>query len=278
MPIFMDRHDAGEGTTAEDLAVAHLKDVLVQDKYGVKYLTYWFDEERSVAFCLVTAPSKERAERVHREAHGLIASAIIEVDGSAVEEFLGKISDTAAAVENFKKSDPPAESAFRTIMFTDIEGSTAITERLGDSRAMDLLHTHDNLIRDALTAYDGREVKHMGDGFMNCFPTASGAVGCSIAIQNELATHETNTEDWPIRVRIGLSAGEPVEEHRDLYGAAVQMASRVCSLAQPTGILVSNVIRELSIGKGFSFADRGEAELRGFKEPVRLFEVEWRED
>ena len=91
MPIFMDRHDAGEGTTAEDLAVAHLKDVLIQDKYGVKYLTYWFDEERSVAFCLVTAPSKERAERVHREAHGLIPSAIIEVEGSAVEVFLGQI-------------------------------------------------------------------------------------------------------------------------------------------------------------------------------------------
>ena len=143
---------------------------------------------------------------------------------------------------------------------------------------MDLLRTHDNLIRDALKPYDGREVKHMGDGFMNCFPSASGAVGCSIAIQNELAAHGKNTEDWPIRVRIGLSAGEPVEEHRDLYGAAVQMAARVCRLAQPTGILVSNVIRELSIGKGFSFTDRGEAELRGFKEPVRLYEVEWRKD
>ena len=215
---------------------------------------------------------------MHREAHGLIANAIIEVDGDVVQEFLGKITNTAAAEENFTESDPPAESAFRTIMFTDIEGSTALTERLGDSRAMDLLHTHDNLIRDALKSYDGREVKHMGDGFMNCFPTASGAVGCSIAIQSALATHAKNTEEWPIRVRIGLSAGEPVEEHRDLYGAAVQMASRVCSLAQPTGILVSNVIRELSIGKGFSFADRGEAELRGFKEPVRLYEVEWRED
>ncbi|MCH8815241.1 MAG: DUF4242 domain-containing protein [Chloroflexi bacterium] len=276
MPIYMDRHDIDEGVAAEDMAIAHLKDVMTQEKYGVKYLTYWFDEERSVAFCLVDAPSKEQAELVHREAHGLVANAIMEVDGGAVQEFLGKISDSAAAEGNFKESDPPAESAFRTIMFTDIEGSTALTQRIGDSRAMDLLRTHDNMIRGVLKAHGGREVKHMGDGFMNCFTSAPGAVGCSIAIQKELAAHEKKTEDWPIRVRIGLSAGEPVEEHRDLYGAAVQMASRICGLAEPTGILVSNVIRELSIGKEFAFTSRGEAELRGFLEPVRLYEVEWR--
>lgn len=277
MPLYMDRHDAAEGVTAEDLAMAHLKDVMIQESYGVKYLTYWYDEERSVAFCLVDAPSKERAAEVHKEAHGQIANTILEVDGGMVQEFLGKISDTAAAEENFKESDPPAESAFRTIMFTDIEGSTALTQRVGDAKSMELLRVHDEIVRGALKEFDGREVKHMGDGFMNCFTSATRAVECSMTIQSEMVAQEESDDDWPIRVRIGLSAGEPVEEHHDLFGAAVQMAARVCAKADAKAILVSNVIRELSIGKGFTFTDMGETELKGFTEPVRLHEVQWQE-
>lgn len=277
MPLYMDRHNADEGVTAEDLAMAHVKDVMIQESYGVRYLTYWFDEKRSVAFCLVDAPSKERAEEVHNKAHGGIATEIMEVDAGTVQEFLGKISDTAAAEENFKESDPPAEPAFRTIMFTDIEGSTALTQRVGDEKSMDLLHVHDEIVRGALKEFDGREVKHMGDGFMNCFTSATRAVECSIAIQSEITAHGEDNDDWPIRVRIGLSAGEPVEEHHDLFGAAVQMAARVCAKADAKAILVSNVIRELSIGKGFTFTDMGETELKGFTEPVRLHEVQWQE-
>ena len=78
MPIFMDRHDVWE-TTAADVAEAHRKDLEVQDRYGVKFLTYWFDESRGTIFCLVDAPDKESAECVHREAHGLVADEIYPV-------------------------------------------------------------------------------------------------------------------------------------------------------------------------------------------------------
>ena len=88
MPIFMDRHDM-KGTRPEDVAQDHLKDLEVQDRYGVKWLTYWFDQERGTTFCLVDAPDKETAERAHREAHGHVAGEIIEVSLSAVEAFLG---------------------------------------------------------------------------------------------------------------------------------------------------------------------------------------------
>jgi class 3 adenylate cyclase len=271
----MDLHKLEAGTTAEDLARAHMMDLEVQGKFGVKYLTYWFNEAAGKVFCLADAPSVNAAVAVHREAHGVVADEIIEVEAGAVQGFLGKVEETSAAKE---PSKPVEESAFRTILFTDMEGSTTVTQRLGDSRAMELLRTHDTIIRDALTAVGGNEVKHTGDGIMACFVSVAPAVESSIAVQRGLAAHNEDNADNPIRVRIGLSAGEPVEEHRDLFGAAVQMAARICRHAEPGRILVSNVIRELAVGKGFQFADRGEIELRGFDDPVRLHEVSWRED
>ena len=277
MPLYMDMHKL-DGATAEDMAVAHLKDVMIQDKYGVKYLTYWFDEAASRAFCLVDAPSKERANTVHREAHGLVGNEIIEVDQTAVEEFLGKISETAAASAHFSASQPPAETAFRTILFTDMESSTALTQRLGDARFMELLRTHDAVIRDALRNHNGRDIKHTGDGIMASFVSVSGAVECAITIQRAFTTQNEQNPDIPIRVRIGLTAGEPVMEHEDLFGAAVQLARRICDCAEPSVILVANVIREICMGKGFLFSDIGEVVPKGFEDPVRLYEVRWREE
>ena len=275
MPLYMDLHKLEEGTTAEDLARAHLMDLEVQEKYGVKYLTYWFNEVAGKVFCLAEAPSVNAAVTVHREAHGLVADEIIEVEARAVEGFLGKIEDTAASTEHFQPSQPPAETAFRTILFTDMEGSTAITQRLGDAGAMELLHTHNTITRDALTAHSGNEVKHTGDGIMASFVSASGGVECAIAIQQGFSSHNEQNPATPIRVRIGLTAGEPVMEDQDLFGAAVQLASRICDCAEPSEILVANVMRELCIGKGFRFADRGLAVLKGFEDPVRMHEVSW---
>lgn len=273
MPLFMDRHDIG-GATAEDVAQAHIRDLEVQDRYGVRYLTYWFDYQVGRAFCLADAPSREAAEAVHREAHGLVANEIMEVDPGTVQDFLGRIADTSAAREPTK---PAAESAFRTIVFTDMSGSTVLTQRIGDDEALNLLRTHNAIIREALAALGGREVKHTGDGLMASFASAARAVECVIAIQRKLAEHNVANPERPIHVRIGLTAGEPVAEHQDLFGAAVQLASRICDRAEPDRILVSGVIRDLCIGKGFLFADQGERELKGFEEPVRIYEVRWRD-
>src|SRR5436190_20290519 len=90
MPIFMDRHDV-RGMTAESIAEAHRKDLEIQERYGVKYMTYWFDHERGTNFCLVDAPDAATAERVHREAHGEVATEIVAVDLAAVEAFLCRI-------------------------------------------------------------------------------------------------------------------------------------------------------------------------------------------
>ena len=152
MPIFLDRHDL-KGLSAADIAEAHRKDLEVQGQYGVRFLTYWFDDTRGTAFCLVNAPDIATAMRVHDEAHGQVARDVIEVDLSAVEAFLGRVSDPEpAGCCSHRRVDP----AMRTIMFTDIVDSTAMTARLGDVRPHHLDGAHDAMVRRALNGRGGR--------------------------------------------------------------------------------------------------------------------------
>ena len=198
--------------------------------------------------------------------------------------FLGDMETAVRAVEGFlgrgigvaPLTPSPQAAAFRTILFTDVVGSTSLTQRLGDARARDVLRRHESIVRQALRAHAGSEVKTMGDGFMASFSSSTEAMECAIAIQRAFADYN-ETAETPIMVRAGLNAGEPVAERDDLFGTAVQLAARICDRAQPGEILVSNVVREIAAGKGFLFADRGEAVLRGFEDPVRLYEVRWRE-
>ncbi|MEX1254521.1 MAG: adenylate/guanylate cyclase domain-containing protein, partial [Dehalococcoidia bacterium] len=115
--------------------------------------------------------------------------------------------------------------------------------------------------------------KHTGDGIMASFTSASGALECAVAIQRAVAERD----EPDLRVHVGINAGEPVAEDADLYGTAVQLARRICDEADAGEILVSNVVRELSAGKGFLFADRGAVALKGFDDPARLYEVRWKE-
>ena len=152
-----------------------------------------------------------------------------------------------------------------------------MTERLGDAKARAVLRNHERIVREALRAHGGAEVKAMGDGFMASFSSATRALECAIATQRAFAQHNETAEE-PMRVRIGLNAGEPIAEEEDLFGTAVNMAARIAAQAQGGEILASDVVRQLVAGKGFLFADRGEVALRGFEDPVRLYEVRWRED
>jgi class 3 adenylate cyclase len=149
-----------------------------------------------------------------------------------------------------------------------------LTERLGDAKAREVLRTYERIVREALRAHGGSEVKTLGDGFMASFSSAARALECAIAIQRAFAAHNASAEE-PIRVRIGLNAGEPIAEEKDLFGTAVILAERIAAQAEGGEILVANVVRELAAGKGFLFSDRGEVVLRGFEDPVRLYEVRW---
>jgi class 3 adenylate cyclase len=197
----------------------------------------------------------------------------VEVVLRVIDEFLG--AGQAAAPE----PRPSTPAAVHTILFTDVEGSTAMTQRLGDAKAREVMREHERITRECLRAHGGSEVKTMGDGFMASFGSAVKALECAVAVQKAFAEHSAGGE--AIRVRIGLNAGEPIAEddpdgRGDLFGTAVIRAARIAALAQGGEVLVANVVRELAEGKGFMFGDRGEVALRGFDDPVRLFEVKWR--
>ena len=163
-----------------------------------------------------------------------------------------------------------------TILFTDVEGSTTLTQRLGDAEAREVLRAHERIVREALRAHGGAEVKTMGDGFMASFSSATRALECAVAVQRALARHNESAEE-PIRVRIGLNAGEPIAEGEDLFGTAVIMAARIAARAEGGEILTSDVVRQLVAGRRFVFSARGEVTLRGFEDAVRLYEVKWME-
>ena len=273
MPMYMDIHEV-HGATAEAVAKAHSADVETQQKYGVEYHKYWLNESNGKIFCLCSAPSAEAAAAVHREAHGLLASKIIEVDPDVAEGFLGgsEINAAGAAIVPGGKSND-RDPGIRTVMFTDIVDSTAITQRLGDDAALALVQIHDAIVRSALGSSGGREIKHTGDGIMACFASAVAAARCATRIQVELAQHERENRELPVKVRIGAAAGEPVEDHLDLFGTTVQLAARLCNHARPEQSLVSNVVAELCIGKGLIFEDLGEVSLKGFDRPIRVHAI-----
>jgi class 3 adenylate cyclase len=207
-------------------------------------------------------------------------------EGSSLSPFTGDMDEALRVIADFVGANwqiddtvhSVANTGFRTIMFTDISESTSTTQAIGDARAQDIIRTHNEIVRRALHRFAGDEVKHTGDGIMAAFTSVVGALECSIAIQRGLATHSVlETGHPPFAVRIGINAGEPVIESGDLFGTSVQVASRICTRAEPRQIMVSDVVRQLVAGKGFLFADRGESELRGFEDPVRLFELRWNE-
>ncbi len=271
MPIFLDRHNM-PGLTHEAIAEAHRKDLEVQGRYGVKYMTYWWDYERGTGFCLVDAPDAETATRVHCEAHGGTADAIIPVDLAAVEAFLGRIGDPRAGPG---AAAPEIDPGLRAVMFTDIVGSTEMTARLGDTAAVELVRVHDALVRRGLDAHGGRQVKHTGDGIMASFDKVAGAVRGAADIQRRFAAYNADATE-SLSVRIGIHAGEPVTDHNDLFGSTVQLAYRLCSEAEADGIVVSGLVREMCDEETARFTALGRRRLKGFSEPIPMYRFEWR--
>jgi class 3 adenylate cyclase len=272
----MDIHNLDDGTTPEDVAKAHAKDMETQKKYGVEYTKYWVNETGKKVFCLAHAPNAEAAEQVHREAHGLMPEKIIEVEPDVAEVFLGGTETNAAGAVILPGGGADArDPGIRTVLFTDVVNSTSLTQLLGDEVALAILGVHDTIVRDALSDLGGREIKHTGDGIMASFVSVTAAVRCAIQIQRELAKHAQKNSKHALKVRVGAAVGEPVEQNNDLFGSTVQLAARLCAHAQPEQILVSSAIAELCLGKGLSFEDLGEVTLKGFDSPVRAHAAAW---
>jgi class 3 adenylate cyclase len=257
MPLFMDQHDT-RGATSEDLARAHENDLAVQAQYSVRFLTYWLDYPNSLANCLVEAPAAETVNEVHRISHGLLANRVIRVNPSEVAAILGRLSDP---------DDGVLESATRTFVFTDMVGSTALLDTLGDKAAFKVIRDHDRLVRDLLERHAGREVKHTGDGFMLAFVSPADAINFAVDLQREVAGQVFS-------VRIGINTGTPVAEGGDFFGMAVTIAARLCQLADAGAILASEDVVSGTDRSSFGFIEVGPVQLKGRASSIAVYRVE----
>ncbi len=183
-----------------------------------------------------------------------------------------------SAMTEWNKPKPKEEqSGPVTVLFTDIAGSTAMTQALGDAGAQKVVRAHNRVVRDALTDHGGKEIKHTGDGIMASFGKITDSVAASIQMQRQTMVHNNENPDLPLHLKIGLNAGEPIAEDNDLFGSTVQMSARIVDKAQADEIFVSEIIKGMCDGKGYKFVNRGGYEMKGFSEPPTLYEVTWRE-
>src|SRR5665213_692154 len=245
MPIYMDVHIV-PGVKAKDVAEAHSKDLIHQVEHRCKCMTYWIDQERESVFCLVEAPDHQAVEEMHRKAHGLMPNKIIEVDSTLVSSFLGRIYDPESAVISEGGLKVFSDSSFRILLVTRITDPNLLRYQLGAEKAHELLESHNNIIRKNLALHGGLEAEHEGSSFIISFSSASKAVACALAIQQEMQDERVDA----INFRIAINAGEPVEKSNELFGDTIQFADNMCFIAGNFQIAVASGVKEL-VAKDF---------------------------
>lgn len=197
--------------------------------------------------------------------------------GDAMERYLdGSSKDVAAAMsEALQQWNKPAQASGKeklvTVMFTDLVGSTKMTQELGDAGAQEVVRKHNEVVCNALRRYNGIEVKHTGDGIMARFGIPSDGVEAGLAMQAAFVEHNQANPARAVNVRIGLNAGEPIQEEGDIFGVTVQLAARICDKSKSGHVMVSNIVRELCQGRKVRFDDAGPFELKGIQGPVHLY-------
>ena len=207
---------------------------------------------------------------------------MIEAGREAMQNKLRGNADAAIVLDkaldqwNTRQADDKSASGTIAVMFTDIVGSTAMTQNLGDAAAQEVVRTHNRIVRTALTTYQGREIKHTGDGIMASFANTSQAVEAAIYIQRKTFRDNASNPSVPLGIKIGINAGEPIVEDDDLFGTTVQLAARIVDKAANYQIFVSETVRGICQGKAINLQSRGAREMKGFKEPISIFEAIWR--
>jgi class 3 adenylate cyclase len=186
------------------------------------------------------------------------------------------VDDVAAAVDQERPSLRPAAApdGTVTILFTDIAGSTALNERLGDVRWLELLRLHNEIVREQVQLHGGYEVKSQGDGFMVAFASARRAVDCARAIQREIDARLGDHPNGPLTIRIGLHTGEALRDDADFYGKNVVLAARIADQARGQEILASSVVKQLTESAGdVQFEAGREVELDGLAGTHTVYRV-----
>ena len=236
----MDVHTV-PGVKARDVAEAHTKDLLHQEEYACKCMTYWIDEQRETVFCLIEAPDKEAVEEMHGKAHGLIPNKIIEVKSTVVESFLGRIYDPTEAEISDEGLKIFKDPSFRILLVTTINDPVLLKYNLGIEKANEVLNLHNNIVRKNLVQSEGREVEHGGNGFIVSFISASRAVSCALAIKKEI----DDAVAGALGFKMGINGGEPLGKTNKLFGDTIQLAEHLCMIAKNSEIAIASSVSEL---------------------------------
>lgn len=253
MPIYMDKHDVSEMVTAENVARLHQADLGIQDQFGCKGLTYWFDEKRKTAFCLIEAPDAKAIHKMHHHAHGQIPHSVIEVDVSIVESFLGRIGDPEKAKNTALNiiNDP----AFRTIMVISLQRLSLIQNDPAPSTSS--LNNYNNAILSLLNNHEGTTVKQTENYFLVSFKSVSNAVNAALAIQLLFKDARYSLSNDNILLKIGLSAGIPVTEKKLFFEDTLKLAERMCKIVKGE-IIISSEVKELYNSENLNALAEGE--------------------
>jgi len=237
MPIYMDRHDLSETVTAENVAQLHKQDLNIQHKFRCRGLTYWFDENRKTAFCLIEAPDKQAIKDMHKQAHGDVPHKIIEVDASIVESFLERIEDP----EKSRKTELNIinDPAFRTLMVIGFKLNSLSINEL--NRVKSLSQKYKLMIAEIIKHFDGRIVNQNDDCFLVSFKSVSGAVLCAIEAYSKYHEQVDKADNKIMRLKIGSSAGVPVTEKGNIFEGAVKLAERMFSYVNSDIVLTTEV-------------------------------------
>ena len=240
MPLFLDLHDLPEGITAAHVAEMHQADLDIEHEYNCRGLTYWCDEKRKTAFCLIEAPNKKALIDLHENAHGAIPTRIIEVNDTIVESFLGRIEDPEKSKNTRLNiiNDP----AFRTLMVIKIKRKTLRTKDISTLKAA--IRGYTTTIKTLTTQYNGRLVKHEANTFLLSFSSVTDALHCGIKIKN--AHHKVITPD--VVFKIGISAGTPITEKDGIFEDTIATAEYLSEIVKG-GFSITSVVKDLYEGE-----------------------------
>ena len=245
MPIYMDRHDLNS-VTARDVAEAHREDLKIQDQFQCKGLTYWFDEERGTAFCLIEAPNETCVKEMHDHAHGLVPHQIIEVDKNVVNAFLGRIEDPKSQ-KTLEDTNIPIidESAFRIILYTGIKDFEIIRFKQHTPDIDRIIENNQILINENLIKHNGSVVKQSAARSIISFISVPDAINFALELQEKTLNSIKALNLYPYNISTGISAGSPVTDVKDLFGETVGWAKLLQKIANESQILLSAQVVEI---------------------------------
>ena len=233
----MDRHDVSESVTAENVAQLHKEDLKIQENFKCRGLTYWYDDIKKIAFCLIEAPNKDAIHNMHNCAHGEVPNLILEVEENIVESFLGRIEDPQKTTDSeLNIIDDPAQ---RTILVAHYKTSSlkGVLNSQSESNMQQVIHVFGNILKQ----FGGRLIEQNNGYLLVSFKSAHKAVLCALEMEGIFKDKLSALYNSNVQIKIGLATGVPVEADRAFFEDTIKMANRLCFVDKSNIVMTTEV-------------------------------------